>query len=163
MSTLVVKLTSISPSLIISIKINTTNININLNLNTIMPSLTNGSSLKGSDIRGSTTSAYTILIFGASCLAAGVSSLLNPESVLEPLGLDQSAIPAMRGNALAAIAMGIYYSLAAYQSNRLFFIATVPMRLLTTSVFWSQGWNATALWEGSCALATAAALLWERY
>ena len=31
--------------------------------------------------------------------------------------------------------MALYYSLAAYQENRTFFIATVPMRLLTAIVF----------------------------
>lgn len=81
--------------------------------------------------------------------------------MLAPLHLDRSAIPAVRANGLAAIAMSIYYTLAAYQKNRLFFAASVPMRLLTTVVFLGQGWTAPALWEGFGAVVTAFALLWE--
>ena len=83
--------------------------------------------------------------------------------MLTALDLNSSAIPAVRANGLAAIAMSIYYTLAVYQKNRLFFIASVPMRLLTTAVFWGQGWTAPALWEAFGASATAFALLWERY
>ncbi|KAK0717806.1 hypothetical protein B0T26DRAFT_710896 [Lasiosphaeria miniovina] len=50
--------------------------------------------------------------------------------------------------------MGIYYTLGACQNNRAFFLATVPMRLLTTAVFWGQNWRAAALWEGIGALLT---------
>ncbi|KAK3390675.1 hypothetical protein B0H63DRAFT_466272 [Podospora didyma] len=110
-----------------------------------------------------TLSGYTILIFGVSCFTAGVSTLWWPDPTLQVLDLEPSALPAVRGNALAAIAMGIYYTLAACQQNRTFFIATVPMRLFTTSIFWSQGWAAPARWEGSAAIATALALLWEQY
>jgi hypothetical protein len=54
--------------------------------------------------------------------------------------------------------MGIYYTLAAYEENTTFFILTVPMRLLTTAVFWNQGWRVPSVWEGSGALLTLAAL-----
>jgi hypothetical protein len=66
-----------------------------------------------------------------------------------------------KGNSLAAIAMGIYYSLAAYQENRSFFKLTVPMRLLTATVFWGQGgmWKGAGLWEGVGAGLTGLALL----
>ena len=83
----------------------------------------------------------------------------------------------MNGNSLAAIAMGIYYTLAAYQENDVFFALTVPMRLLSTAVFWSQSrglsagqsesesagaqaWMLAAAWEGGGAVLTAAALVW---
>lgn len=64
------------------------------------------------------------------------------------------------GNSLAAIAMGIYYTLAAYQENRLFFLLTVPMRMLTSIVFWNQagGWKMASVWEGGGAALTAFAL-----
>ena len=57
--------------------------------------------------------------------------------------------------------MGIYYSLAAYQENRSFFKLTVPMRLLTATVFWGQGgtWKVAGLWEGAGAVLTGLALL----
>jgi len=54
--------------------------------------------------------------------------------------------------------MGIYYTLAAYQENQTFFIATVPMRSLTALVFWRQAWIAPAVWEGGGAVLTAVAL-----
>ncbi len=47
-----------------------------------------------------------------------------------------------------------------YQDNQLFFAMTVPMRLLTATVFWSSGgpWRLPALWEGLGAVSTALAL-----
>jgi hypothetical protein len=110
-------------------------------------------------------SALTIYLFGFTALAAGLnsllSSLLTPESGLASFSLPASALPAMQGNALAAIAMGLYYSLAAYQENRAFFIATVPMRLLTAIVFGChQGvWKTASLWEGFGAILTLGALI----
>jgi hypothetical protein len=67
----------------------------------------------------------------------------------------------MQGNALAAIAMGLYYSLAAYQENRAFFIATVPMRLLTAIVFGRHRgvWKTASFWEGFGAILTLGALI----
>lgn len=66
----------------------------------------------------------------------------------------------VKGNSLAAIAMGIYYMLAASQENRLFFLLTVPMRMLTSIVFWNQGgsWKMAGVWEGGGAALTAFAL-----
>ncbi|KAM7192188.1 hypothetical protein V8F33_008462, partial [Rhypophila sp. PSN 637] len=80
------------------------------------------------------------------------------------LDLPPTAIPASHGLSLAALAMGIYYSLAAYQENRSFFVLTVPMRLLTATVFWGQGdaWRLPAVWEGGGALFTLGALVWDR-
>ena len=54
--------------------------------------------------------------------------------------------------------MGIYYTIPAYQENRTFFMATVPMRSLTSVVFWQYGRMVVAIWEGLGALITAAAL-----
>jgi hypothetical protein len=110
-------------------------------------------------------SALTIYLFGFTALAAGLNSLLSsfltPESGLASFSLPASALPAMQGNALAAIAIGLYYSLAAYQENRAFFIATVPMRLLSAIVFGRyQGvWKIASLWEVFGAILTLGALI----
>ncbi|GAW25102.1 putative mfs multidrug protein [Rosellinia necatrix] len=103
--------------------------------------------------------AITIYAFGITALLAGISSLVDPASLASQLNFPLACTPVARGNALAAIAMGLYYSLAAYQENTTFFIATVPMRLLTTTVFFSQGWTVPAVWEGAGAVVTGAALL----
>lgn len=96
-------------------------------------------------------SALTIYLFGATAFGAGVHTLL----------FSGPATPEMKANSLAAIAMGIYYPLAAYQENRAFFIATVPMRSLSATVFWQQGWVEAAVWEGAGAALTGLALAWQ--
>jgi hypothetical protein len=107
--------------------------------------------------------AFSIYVFGLTSFIAGVFSLLAPESATAELGFPPIRIPVARGNSLAAIAMGIYYTLAAYQDNKAFFALTVPMRLLTTAVFWSQEWTAPAIWEGSGALLTLSALTFSAW
>ena len=102
----------------------------------------------------------SILAFGVSSFAMGLITLANPESQAVQLDLPAGASNSINGNGLAAIAMGIYYTLGAYQNNIPFFIATVPMRLLTTFVFWRQNWTLPAFWEGGGALLTAGTLLW---
>ena len=105
----------------------------------------------------------TISLFGISAFVIGLSSLLAPDTGLSGQSLPGEALPAYYGNALAAIAMGIYYNLAAYQDNKAFFGLTVPMRLLTAVVFWSQGgmWKNAAIWESGGAVLTGGALMWE--
>ncbi|KAI0404399.1 hypothetical protein F4802DRAFT_566979 [Xylaria palmicola] len=105
--------------------------------------------------------ALTIYAFGITALLAGVSSLIDPASSVSQLNIPLACTPAARGNALAAIGMGLYYTLAAYQENTVFFAATVPMRLLTTVVFFSQAWTVPAVWEGAGAAATGVALLMQ--
>ena len=80
---------------------------------------------------------------------------------MSSLNISPVCLTPMRGNALAAIAMGIYYSLAAWQENWTFFKLTVPMRCLTAFVFWDAGdqWKIAGIWEGLGAALTAAALL----
>ncbi|KAI1817970.1 hypothetical protein GGS20DRAFT_530403 [Poronia punctata] len=103
--------------------------------------------------------AVTIYIFGITALLAGAASLVDPASASSQLGFPLACTPVARGNALAAIAMGLYYNLAAYQENATFFALTVPMRLLTTTVFFTQGWTTPAVWEGAGAVLTGMALL----
>ncbi|KAL7946131.1 hypothetical protein V8C42DRAFT_322566 [Trichoderma barbatum] len=100
----------------------------------------------------------TILAFGVTSFVSGWASLISPSLMLETLDLPSGATPAVKGNALAAIAMGIYYTLAAYQNNTAFFAATVPMRMLTATVFWAQDWKSASIWEGAGAISTAVAL-----
>lgn len=95
--------------------------------------------------------ACTIHLFGVTAFGAGVYNLL----LVDPIS------PEMKANALAAIAMGIYYPLAAYQENRTFFLATVPMRSLSATVFWLQDWKAASIWEGAGAALTGLALAWQ--
>ena len=61
--------------------------------------------------------------------------------------------------------MGMYYILAAYQENRMFFLLTVPMRAVTAGVFWGFGgvWRIVGLWEGAGALVTALGMGWEAW
>ena len=97
------------------------------------------------------------------CLIAGLTNLAKPEDALAALDLPETARSASNGMALAAVAMGLYYPLAAWQENTAFFALTVPMRLLTATVFWLQGgpWRVPAAWEGSAALLTGLALAWD--
>lgn len=106
----------------------------------------------------------TIYVFGVSSFLIGAYNLLNPQTALAALGLPAAAMPASKGNSLAALAMGMYYCLAARRHDRAFFVLTVPMRLLTASVFWNYGdnWTKAALWEGGGAVLTALALTLER-
>ncbi|KAI3391403.1 hypothetical protein diail_7444 [Diaporthe ilicicola] len=98
-------------------------------------------------------SALTIYVFGATAFGVGVHTFF----------FSSSTTPEMKANSLAAIAMGIYYPLAAYQENRAFFIATVPMRSLSATVFWQQGWVEAAVWEGAGAALTGLALMWQAW
>jgi hypothetical protein len=108
-----------------------------------------------------TFTALTIYIFGLTSLLAGLNNLINPHEALSTLALPSSARPASDGMALGAIAMGLYYPLAAAQENRKFFALTVPMRMLTAAVFWRHGgvWMTPALWEGFGAIITGAAMV----
>ncbi|TVY18059.1 hypothetical protein LARI1_G003683 [Lachnellula arida] len=134
--------------------------------------------------------AYTVYLFGLTAFLAGITNLLYPTGATTSLGLPNSCIPAtngpplplpphphaesfisptstdfQEGNSLAAIAMGIYYTLAAWQENRTFFKLTVPMRCLTALVFWGQDggaggqWRLAGVWEGVGAVVTECALV----
>jgi len=108
-------------------------------------------------------SSLSIYLFGITAFVAGVTHLISPQIALSTFDLPASALPAVHGNSLAAIAMGIYYTLAAWQNNRTFHTLTVPMRSLTAAVFWAQGgsWRLAAVWEAAGALLTGTALLYE--
>ena len=127
-----------------------------------MPLMRSPSALRPPTVMPS-PSSLSIYLFGTTALIAGAGHLLSPQSALSSLELPASALPAVNGNSLAAIAMGIYYILAAWQNNRTFYTLTVPMRSLTAVVFWAQGgpWRLAAMWEAAGALLTGTALVWE--
>jgi hypothetical protein len=76
----------------------------------------------------------------------------------------------MAASSMASLNMGVYYLLAAAQDWKAFFAFTVAFRLVTFTVFTllivvgpaPDGFFGVALWEGLGAVATGAALLWER-
>ena len=105
--------------------------------------------------------AFTIYLFGISAFAAGCYNLYYTEQAMSSFDISSACLTPMQGNALAAMAMGIYYSLAAWQENRTFFMLTVPMRFFTAYVFWDAGgqWRVAGIWEGLGAALTAGALL----
>ncbi|MCJ1399709.1 hypothetical protein MMC11_002911 [Xylographa trunciseda] len=108
-------------------------------------------------------SSLSIYLFGTTAFVAGAAHLVSPQTALSSLDLPASALPAVHGNSLAAIAMGIFYTLAAWQNNRAFYTLSVPMRSLTAAVLWAQGgpWRLVAMWEAAGALLTGTALVWE--
>jgi hypothetical protein len=108
--------------------------------------------------------AITIYIFGITALLAGARTLLFSSSALADFSLPIICEVPVLGTGCAAVAMGVYYCLLASQENTAFFIATVPVRTLTTIVFLRQGgaWTTAGIWEGAGAALTAGALILQR-
>ena len=117
--------------------------------------------------------ALTIALFGLTALISGLMTLISPSTffpippptTLPPTNLPTNlrpppptqsspCLPSIYGNGLAATAMGLYYLLAAWQENRLFFLATVPMRVVSGVVFWRVGLRGVGVWEGGGAVLT---------
>lgn len=109
-------------------------------------------------------SAITIFIFGLSAFNHGVTNLISPRKALATKQLPETALPALNGFSVAIIGIGIYYMLAAYQENRMFFVLTLA-RFISARIFWVQGpaWRVIATWEAGSAGLTAAALIGEAY
>ncbi|KAF2280508.1 uncharacterized protein EI97DRAFT_124696 [Westerdykella ornata] len=116
---------------------------------------------------GISHSAMSIYLFGCMSFCFGVLTLLRPEQAAARLELPSEAIPAIQACSLAAIAIGVFYTLAAYQENRAFFRCSLLTRSLTTWVLWNaskewgSAWKEVALWEGTAAAVTAVALVWD--
>jgi hypothetical protein len=106
----------------------------------------------------------TIHLFGAIALISGICGLLNPSYNLQQLNLPADAAPAIQASSLGAIAIGVFYILAAFQENRAFFKLTLLTRTLTA--IWAMrvggGWTVLGRLEGLGALVTACALVLER-
>ncbi|MFE1251535.1 hypothetical protein [Streptomyces sp. NPDC058735] len=117
-------------------------------------------------------------VFGILAAALGALGLVSPVAQLSLLGLPAPGgraagdfTPAfMTASSMAALNMGVYYILAALADWRAFFHWTVPFRLLTCTVFVVAAVGGRApgafvgvgLWEGLGAVATAAALRFDR-
>ncbi|MGP4088478.1 hypothetical protein [Streptomyces sp. KR55] len=110
----------------------------------------------------------------------GTVGLIAPDALLTLMGLTPVAgsgraeadhtLVFLTASAMAALNMGVYYVLASLTDWKAFFRWTVPFRLLTCTVFTLaviSGRAPTAflgvgLWEGLGAVATGAALRYER-
>ncbi|WP_422772225.1 hypothetical protein ACN28C_03875 [Plantactinospora sp. WMMC1484] len=123
---------------------------------------------------------WTIAVFGVLALLLGIVGLARPEWLLALLGFEvlQPADRAdgdhtrtfVAASSVASVNVGVYYLLAARMDWRPFFGFTVPLRLLTFVVFSilvltgtaPAGFFGVAVWEGLGAVATAAALWYDR-
>jgi hypothetical protein len=107
--------------------------------------------------------ALTLYAFGISAVLLGLATLYDSQANADFMALPAGSLPSVRASALATTAIGTYYMLLAYQNNRLFAVASVPVRCLTTYGFISEGgnWRLVGAWEGAGAAATACALAWE--
>jgi hypothetical protein len=85
--------------------------------------------------------ALTLYTFGISAVLLGLATLYDPQANADFMTLPAGSLPSVRASALATTAIGTYYMLLAYQNNRLFAVASVPVRCLTTYGFMSEGSN----------------------
>lgn len=133
-----------------------------------------------SELRLRNISSWTMFIFGLLAAVLGVVGLISPENTLNMLSLevtDRAARPAgdytlmfVTASSMASLNMGIYYMLAALTNWKPFFWWTVPFRIVTFTVFTlavangiaPNGFLGVGAWELIGALATGAALLYER-
>ncbi|WP_328539445.1 hypothetical protein [Streptomyces sp. NBC_00344] len=123
---------------------------------------------------------WTMAVFGVLALTLGVVGLVSPDTLLRIMGF-RSVAPGRRpdsdytrtfvtASSMAAVNMGVYYALAAAADWKAFFRWTVPFRLLTFAVFTTavitgrapSGFLGVGLWEGAGAVATGAALRYEK-
>lgn len=128
-------------------------------------------------------SGWTMAVFGILAAAMGIVGLIAPDALLTVMGFTRVGDVGAAGRAegdhtlafltassMAALNMGVYYVLAALSDWRAFFRWTVPFRMLTCTVFIlaalggraPSGFVGVGLWEGLGALATAAALHYEK-
>lgn len=132
------------------------------------------------NLRIRNVSGITMLIFGLLALALGLIGLLRPETTLAILGfetLERTArssgdytVVFLTASSMASFNVGVYYVLAALYNLKVFFWWTVPFRMVTFTVFTGavlsgiapQAFIGVAIWELVGALATGAALLYER-
>jgi hypothetical protein len=136
--------------------------------------------MKFSELRIRGISSWTIAVFGILAIIFGLIGLIQPELSLQILNfpiLERSArlegdftIVFLTASSMASFNMGIYYLLAALTDWKPFFGWTVPFRILTFTVFCLAilrgmapiGFIGVATWELVGALATGAALAYER-
>jgi hypothetical protein len=125
-------------------------------------------------------SGWTMAVFGVLAAAMGTVGLIAPDALLTVMGFAPIAgsrrtegdhtVVFLTASSMAALNIGVYYVLASLSDWTAFFHWTVPFRLLTCSVFTltvisgraSSGFLGVGLWEGLGAVATGAALRYER-
>ncbi|GAB4326620.1 MAG: hypothetical protein Kow00117_13890 [Phototrophicales bacterium] len=125
-------------------------------------------------------SGWTMFIFGILAIGLGIVGIINPETTLQLLNFDvlertqradgDFTITFLIASSMASFNMGVYYVLAALTNWKPFFYWTVPFRLVTFTVFTvavvnqaaPQGFIGVAAWELIGAIATGAALWYER-
>lgn len=133
-----------------------------------------------SSLRIRNLSSLTMLIFGVLAAVLGVIGLIRPEAMLQLLGfplIDRAAraegdftLVFITASSMASFNMGVYYVLAALNNMKKFYTWTVPFRVVTFTVFTlavvngiaPAGFLGVGVWELVGALATGAALLYER-
>lgn len=125
-------------------------------------------------------SSWTIFIFGILAAILGVVGLVRPEILLELMNFDIAeradradtdyTLVFMTTSSMASFNVGVYYVLASLINLKVFYTWTVPFRILTFTVFTLTVVNGlaptafigVAVWELVGALATGAALYYER-
>jgi len=125
-------------------------------------------------------SSLTMLVFGVLALALGILGIIQPEATLTLLNFEvlertqrvtgDYSLVFLVASSMASVNMGIYYILASLNDMKAFYRWTVPFRIVTFVVFtWAvvsgiapQGFIGVGIWELTGAIATGAALLYER-
>lgn len=125
-------------------------------------------------------SSLSMLIFGLLALILGGIGLIRPETTLELLNFEviersqratgDYSVVFLVASSMASFNMGVYYILAALNNMKAFYWWTVPFRVVTFVVFTlvvlndvaPQGFIGVGVWELVGAIATGAALLYER-
>jgi hypothetical protein len=133
-----------------------------------------------SNLRVRNLSSLTMLIFGMLAAILGLIGLIQPEFTLQLLGfpaINRAArvegdytLVFITAASMASLNMGVYYVLASLHNMKAFYAWTVPFRVVTFTVFTlavvngiaPAGFLGVGAWELIGALATGAALLYER-
>lgn len=133
-----------------------------------------------SQFRIRNSSSWTMFIFGVLAILLGALGILSPETTLSLLNfevLDRAArasgdfsLTFLTASSMASFNIGVYYVLAALTNWQPFYRWTVPFRMVTFTVFTLAvlrgiapvGFMGVAVWELVGALATGAALFYER-
>ncbi len=125
------------------------------------------------------SSSWIMFAFGAMAVLLGLLGLMRPELLLTILGfavIDQTVRPTgdytlvfIIAASMASFNIGAYYILAALRGLRVFYLWTVPFRLLTFTVFTYTALSGLAPmrfiavggWEGLGAISTGLALYFD--
>ena len=125
-------------------------------------------------------SSWLMFIFGVLAVVLGLIGLIRPENTLSLLNFEiidrtqrasgDYSLVFLVASSMASVNMGVYYVLAALNNWQPFYGWTVPFRVVTFTVFTltvingiaPMGFIGVGIWELVGAIATGAALLYER-